>query len=252
MKPLRILIAEDEVLNQKLAFRMLQKLGHLVDIVDDGKKALEASTANFYDVILMDLQMPEMDGFEAAREIRKIHPRTDSPAIIAVTSLMKDGVREECLAAGMNDYMPKPITLEGVDRMLKKWALMENAVDGSQRNKNERDKELDDRLDLLRRETDASFLKEMIDLYLQAAQKAETEIADASSRGDLRKLHLAAHTLKGSSANIGARKVAAICQTLEDFTDAGQKDESGDMLAELHRELEAVRAGLRQYQQQLG
>lgn len=117
--PLRILMAEDNAINQKVGKLILQRAGFTIDLVGDGNEALEAHRSNPYDIILMDCQMPTMDGFEASRQIRALgHPQ---PTIIAVTANALVGERERCLNAGMDDYLSKPFQAEQLVSVVKKW-----------------------------------------------------------------------------------------------------------------------------------
>jgi CheY-like chemotaxis protein len=122
----RILMAEDNLINQKLGKVILQRAGFDVDVVVDGNEALQAHRANPYDVILMDCQMPFMDGFEASRQIRLLEQR--QPAIIAVTANALAGERERCLHAGMDDYLSKPFQAEQLIAVVKKWAAYTRGV----------------------------------------------------------------------------------------------------------------------------
>jgi CheY-like chemotaxis protein len=108
--PLRILLAEDNVVNQKLAMRLLQQMGYRADLASNGIEAVESVARQTYDVVLMDVQMPEMDGLEASRRI--VATGADRPHIIAMTANAMQGDREMCLAAGMDDYITKPIRVE--------------------------------------------------------------------------------------------------------------------------------------------
>jgi CheY-like chemotaxis protein len=107
--PLRVLLAEDNLVNQKLALRMLERFGYRADMVANGLEVLQALDRQEYDLILMDVQMPEMDGLEATRQIRGQYPSHKQPRIVAMTANAMQGDREECLTAGMNDYISKPI-----------------------------------------------------------------------------------------------------------------------------------------------
>jgi CheY-like chemotaxis protein len=107
--PLRILLAEDNVVNQKLALRLLQQMGYRADLAANGVEAIECIERQTYDVVLMDVQMPEMDGLEAARRITAKYASNRRPRIVAMTANAMQGDREECLAAGMDDYVTKPI-----------------------------------------------------------------------------------------------------------------------------------------------
>ncbi len=112
--PLRILLAEDNVVNQKLAMRLLSQMGYRADLASNGIEAIECITRQPYDVVLMDVQMPEMDGLEASRRITSKWPVQKRPRIIAMTANAMQGDREECLAAGMDDYVTKPIRVEAL------------------------------------------------------------------------------------------------------------------------------------------
>jgi CheY-like chemotaxis protein len=110
--PLRILLAEDNVVNQKLALRILQQMGYRADLASNGAEAIESVQRQSYDVVLMDVQMPEMDGLEASRQINARWQSSDRPRIIAMTANAMQGDRDMCLAAGMDDYLTKPIRVE--------------------------------------------------------------------------------------------------------------------------------------------
>jgi CheY-like chemotaxis protein len=120
--PLKILIAEDNEINQQVISYILQKLGYEPVIVENGRKAIDMVTSNSFDIILMDLQMPEMDGLEATRHIRNT-PLVNPPVIIALTANTMEGDEEECRQAGMDDYIGKPVKLEELLGKLRKWAM---------------------------------------------------------------------------------------------------------------------------------
>jgi len=110
--PLRILLAEDNVVNQKLALRLLQQMGYRADLASNGLEAVESIARQTYDVVLMDVQMPELDGLEATRRITARWPGAQRPRIVAMTANAMAGDREACLEAGMDDYITKPIRVE--------------------------------------------------------------------------------------------------------------------------------------------
>jgi len=112
--PLRILLAEDNVVNQKLALRLLQQMGYRADLASNGIEAIESIERQTYDVVLMDVQMPEMDGLEASRRVTARWPAGERPRIVAMTANAMHGDREECLAAGMDDYVTKPIRVDAL------------------------------------------------------------------------------------------------------------------------------------------
>jgi len=112
--PLRILLAEDNVVNQKLAMRLLQQMGYRADLASNGIEAIECVARQTYDVVLMDVQMPEMDGLEASRQITARWPAAQRPRIVAMTANAMQGDREMCIAAGMDDYVTKPIRVDAL------------------------------------------------------------------------------------------------------------------------------------------
>jgi CheY-like chemotaxis protein len=116
--PLRILLAEDNPVNQKLALRLLERMGYRADVVENGHEAITALEGSAYDVVLMDIQMPELDGLEATRRIRRRWPGEEGPRIVAMTANAMDGDREACLEAGMDDYIAKPIAPEALQATL--------------------------------------------------------------------------------------------------------------------------------------
>jgi two-component system, sensor histidine kinase and response regulator len=117
----RVLLAEDNPINQKVAIHLLGRLGYSVDLAENGAEAVEMVQRSAYDVVLMDCQMPVMDGFKATRIIRNLDSAVSQIPIVAVTANVLPGEREKCLAAGMDDYVPKPVSKETLDQALARW-----------------------------------------------------------------------------------------------------------------------------------
>jgi CheY-like chemotaxis protein len=130
------MMAEDNLINQKVALRMLERLGYRADVVANGQEALEAIRRIEYDVILMDMQMPEMDGLEATSRIRTDEQITHQPYIIALTANAMQGDRERCLQAGMDDYLSKPLMSDALSKALS--TCSERAVADPERLENSR------------------------------------------------------------------------------------------------------------------
>ena len=122
IKQLRILIAEDSLINQKILLRMLRQIGCTADVASNGAQAFEAVESIKYDIVFMDMQMPEMDGLEATRKIVNGKKSSERPKIIALTANSMSGDKENCIEAGMDDYITKPVRLEEVISTLKRWA----------------------------------------------------------------------------------------------------------------------------------
>ena len=123
----RVLIVEDNPINQRVAVILANKLGFVADVANDGSEALDMVRDQFYNLILMDCQMPVMDGFEATRAIRALSTAVSQVPIIAVTANVMEGQRDKCLAAGMNDYLPKPINKDVLGKAVDKWIPPDSA-----------------------------------------------------------------------------------------------------------------------------
>lgn len=230
--PLRILLAEDHELNQRVAIRLLERLGHRADIASTGREALARLEHAVYDVVLMDVQMPDLDGLEASRTICARWPAGQRPRIVAMTAEAMQGDREKCLAAGMDDYIVKPVTLDQLSAALAKCQARRDpaadrarpaavplvggieagdatALDGSV-------------LDLLREDLGGiAPLRDIILTFLQKTPSVLAALRDAAVRGDADGIRRAAHMLKGTSATLGARPLASQCEELELRCQAG-------------------------------
>jgi CheY-like chemotaxis protein/HPt (histidine-containing phosphotransfer) domain-containing protein len=247
VKNVRVLLAEDNMVNQRLALKQLKKLGYHADAVANGCEVLKALEQIRYDIILMDCQMPEMDGYEVSRRIRESEnqpgqPPEFSPYIIALTANVLHGDREKCLGAGMNDYLTKPLYLADLDAVLQRALLK---VHPSPRPEPERNEGALDPVVIaglreLREPNQPDPLKELAELFLRDARSRLQKMEVALERKDLPSLALAAHTLKGSASNLGARRLAALCVSLEKQAKTGELTEAADILLEAKSEFEAV------------
>lgn len=306
--PLRILLAEDNGVNQKVALHLLKRIGYQADVVSNGLEVLDAVKRQPYDVVLMDVQMPLMDGLTATRcicqdpsfdgelgEVRKnprswdrkeqsnllnSHPR---PRIIAMTANAMQGDREECLNAGMDDYLCKPISLETLiralsncqplqERKMERWGLSESAVRSPAKGKTKATLEEDGEMGKLSplqpahlnssspsepieakvlqsfREMAGDMadlvLVEMIDCYLEEAPKLLSAIAQAIAQNDAMQLRSSAHNLKASSATLGAITLSHVCRKLEVMSRIGNTEYGVDKLPQLEAEYEKVKVAL--------
>jgi two-component system sensor histidine kinase/response regulator len=248
----RVLVVEDNPVNREVALHMLQRLGCEVVAATNGLEALRALEGGSFDVVLMDCQMPEMDGFEATAQIRRreqVNQGSQRIPIVAFTAGVVAGDRENCLAAGMDDYLSKPFTQEQLERALRAWlpvrvdrtpahkpnvrpAAIPNAIDPAV-------------LEALRKLGGGEELVErVIGVYLGDAPERVRAIRDAAQKGDTAAVGRAAHALKSASSNVGAMSLAALCRRLEA---AGREDALRDipgLVVEVEQEYAAVAAGL--------
>ena len=248
----RILLAEDNMVNQRVALKQLKKLGFSADSVSNGNEVLSALQRVPYDIIIMDCQMPEMDGYEVTRRIRQsgsdsyIHLKS-APYIIALTANAMQGDREYCLALGMNDYLTKPLHLHDLEAVLQRALLRTSpAVPSpapavaSDPGPEALDRTIINGLKELREPGQPDPLRELIELFLKDTQPRLQQMEAAASSGDLPKLAAATHTLKGSASNLGARRLSSLCATLEKQSKAGDGGEALKSLAEVVTEFAKV------------
>jgi PAS domain S-box-containing protein len=232
---LRILVAEDNAVNQRLALLMLEKLGYRGDVVSNGAEALAALERTRYDVVLMDVQMPELDGLEATR---RIHERwaSERPQIIAVTAGAMSEERDRCLAAGMDDYLSKPIRIEELSAALgalrSAASLSASAIDAPV-------------LTRLRDSLGEAATVEVIETFLAEGPQLVSALREAVERGDSAELRRAAHTLKSNAATFGASALAELCRKLEEVGEAGTVAGAAHLVARTEAEHERVRSDLK-------
>ena len=237
---LRILVAEDNAVNQKVALRMLSKLGCRADVVANGLEAVEEVQHVPYDIVLMDCHMPEMDGFAATAAIRKNEGEAKHTIIIAMTAHALQGDRARCLEAGMDDYISKPVSQKDLATVIHAFASKLTpalappadhpvaAAEGSV---------LDfERLEELRSLSDGDdpdWLPGLIRKYLEDTVARMKLLHEAVNQADAHKVEEIAHALKGSSSNVGAVAVAALCRSLQEAGRAGALGNAPALLTEL-------------------
>jgi PAS domain S-box-containing protein len=199
----QVLLAEDNPVNRKVAVRMLEKAGCKVNTVENGFAAVEAASKTAYDVILMDVQMPEMDGFEATRTIREIEGSNRHTTIIAMTAHAMAGDRERCLKAGMDDYVAKPVQQAQLLKAMKEWTTRLRTGDWGPTGP-----PVNLEAALPRFGGDKAFFAEMLEEFLSYAPSQVETLAAAVRAGDGDELARQAHSLKGGAGNFGAERVA--------------------------------------------
>ena len=213
--PLRILLAENNLVNQKVTLLTLKKMGYTASVAKNGAEALEALHHVKYDLVLMDIQMPVMDGFEATRHIVE-EWKENRPRIIAITANAMKGDKEKCLDAGMDGYLSKPVRIEELQTILAKWGLAKQEVFQSPPPGIE-ENNADFQLDILNKllEMNPQGLKQLIHLYQEEAAKNLEEMEQAIQGNNLKMLARIAHSLKGASLNLGGNLVGQSCKQLE-------------------------------------
>ena len=249
---LRILLAEDNATNQKVALLMLERLGWAADVAGDGFEVLAALRRHRYDLVLMDVQMPGMDGLEAARRIRAEHPPEAGPRIIALTASALRGDREACLAAGMNDYLSKPIRIDELRSAIlraMRGAPPRSAAPAAPIATHPDPETLDpaylENLRRLEAATGRELVSTVASTFLTETTRHLAAMRDAQERGDAAALELAAHSLKGSGAQLGAACLAALCAGVEETARTGSLDGLAARLPAIEAEAQRVAAELR-------
>ncbi|MEM7248938.1 MAG: tetratricopeptide repeat protein [Acidobacteriota bacterium] len=224
--PLRILLAEDNLAGQVVALALLERLGHQAEVVLTGKEVLAALEKNAYDLIFLDLHMPEMDGLECCRKIHEIFPPEKRPRIVALTASAMEEDRRACLDAGMDDYVAKPIERKALARVLAE--VEPRVLAGEDQGEPPIDAETIVNLD------DGGLLEELIELFLAKAPDSIGQMRAATLARDGTKLAWASHQFAGTCLYLGLKPLAALCEKLEI---AGKKEELGN-IDEIFRQFE--------------
>jgi signal transduction histidine kinase/CheY-like chemotaxis protein/HPt (histidine-containing phosphotransfer) domain-containing protein len=257
--PLRILVAEDGQVNQVVAKRLLESHGHAVTVAENGRLALDCLGEQDFDLILMDVQMPVMNGFEAAAEIRKHEKGSSSHIpIIAMTAEAMKGDRERCLEAGMDEYLSKPIRPQEMFRILARVAPRTGpgnacATDASppgKRPPGPRD-EVFNPVKFREALADEGVMRDLIDFFAEDAGEAMKRIDAAAASGDVDSLHRAAHSLKGMVSNYYAYSSFRAVRELDGHARKGELGEAVSLVPALRRELARLGQELENFKKSL-
>lgn len=264
LQPLKLLIAEDNIVNQKVALRLVQKLGYNADLVPNGIEAVQSIQKEKYDIVLMDLNMPEMNGSDAAQIIRETNKNNGRPVLIAVSanSIPASMIKKENTC--FDDVINKPLTMEELRDVLGKWTqkINENATASVRTELPPGVKILEEKditfINDIKTKEDRKFFIELLDIYLRDLPVTMQEIDLAINERDLKRLKFFSHKLNGSMATLGVESIKKICRDLEfyaeqkSFNDAifGYKEKLLKYVAEVLKEIKEIR--LKYLQQQLG
>jgi len=240
-KSLQILLAEDNQVNQKLAMRLLEKRGHHVTIASNGREALSALEKKHFDLVLMDVQMPEMDGLEATRLLREKEKSSGQhQAVVAMTALVMKGDRERCMAAGMDGYLSKPIRQQELDDVLDTYLALDRPSLFLSKPDDLPEtsvcvEELLERID-----GDRGFLSELLVLFLGDYPAQIQSAREAMAINDAVELQRVGHALKGALGNLAAPIASGIAGELESMGRSGNISLAGARVDELEKELKRV------------
>lgn len=237
VSPLRILIAEDNEVNRRLALLLLHRLGYTADVVVNGREAVDAVKERPYDVVLMDCHMPELDGYAATGEIRTLtdaaadRPR---PRIIAVTAAAMTGDREKCLAAGMDDYVTKPVKADALRAALALAVVPPTEpATIAQEPELESEAELRQVTEVLALELGADSVKELVEAYLVDTPDRLKEMETLAGGEDQVTLRRLAHSLKGTSTLFGLSRTGSLAAILEQSAAGGEKAVQAGLVRDL-------------------
>ena len=260
LHPLKILLAEDNLVNQKVATKILAKLGYEIDIVSNGLEVINAVSKQKYDVILMDVMMPEMDGLEATRQLIKKSPKS-RPRIIAMTAGAMKSDKERCFDAGMDDYITKPINVAQLTEALKKVSMhndldkqiseKENSGISKTKIKIEEEPAIDKTVIKMLKDMDENgengFLQEMISIYFEEVPQLLEGLIKGPNKNDNELFVRSAHTLKSSSANVGAMALSKMGEDLEMLGQNGGLKNIQNKVKQVIKEYEKAKKLLEKY-----
>jgi CheY-like chemotaxis protein len=231
------LVVEDNVVNQKVAVGQLRLLGLDAKVAGSGAEAIDTLREGGYDLILLDCQMPDVDGYEVAAEIRRLENGERRIPIVAVTAYVLEGERERCLAAGMDDYLPKPVSTVRLAETLGQWIRMPAQPDPA----------LDsDKLAGLKEmaKTNPRFMTDITTLFREDALLRLHDLRDSIEADNAERLARAAHALKSSSGNVGAKRIYTLCAAIEENARAGSISGASALVDQLVAELDVAVAAL--------
>ncbi|MCD6325997.1 PAS domain S-box protein, partial [bacterium] len=245
-RKVRILLAEDNIINQKVALKILDKLGYRADVVANGLEAVNALETIPYDIVLMDCQMPEMDGYEATAAIRKLERKAGAHIpIIAMTANAMQGDRQKCLDAGMDDYVSKPVSSQSIAEAVERWLASDEAAAVKQkRPKNKAPEETPafDHTELLERlGGDEAIVREIMKIFLQDMPLQIKKLETALENGDASLAERQAHTIKGASANVGASALRDTAFEMEKLCKKGDLGSASEIFKMIIDEFEQLK-----------
>ncbi len=245
-RKIRILVAEDNITNQIVALSILKKLGFQANAVANGKEAVEALLMIPYNLVLMDVQMPEMDGFAATREIRNLKSEIRNLPVIAMTAHAMTGDREKCLKAGMDDYLSKPINPQDLVDIIEKWLKEPGARQNEKITAEPESKDAGfNKADLVNRLMgDEELAKDIIKSFLDNIPGDITAIKQAFAKNDALSMRRLAHSVKGAAGSIGAKALQDVAFQMEKAGEAGDMDKAALLLPQTDDQFKKLKKSL--------
>lgn len=256
----RVLLAEDNAVNRKVALGMLKKLGYTADSVADGEQVLSALSERTYDLVLMDCQMPVMDGYEATRRIRALEkPGGKRIPVVAMTAYAMSGDRERCIQAGMDDYLAKPISIEALSAALASWLPHREGPGGTDESPRRseppaprEEAETCSKSAVWRKDEllnrllgDEEMTREILEAFLEDIPREMDSLAAAVAVGNTPTVELLAHTIKGAAGNVGSEGLRSAAFEMESAAKKGDLSGTQSLLKSIRQEFEHLKAAIR-------
>ena len=244
--PLKIMVVEDNLLNQKMIRTFLNRQGHQVDICNNGAEAIQTANEEEYDLIFMDVQMPVMDGLEATRMIRETEGTNQHTPIIAMTAYALQGDSQRCLEAGMDDYVSKPLDTRRLLKVMRKWALEHNDLIPASTNietihLSSTDEVLDLKSALPRFSNDVQFYKSLLDEFIDTIPERVDEFRKLYHDKNWKLLADQSHNLKGVAANFGVMKISGIARRIDAYTQEEHYQSISEMINEIELSIDELK-----------
>ena len=243
--PLSVLVAEDNLVNQRLVVALLEKVGHTVVIANNGRQAIDHFKSQHFDLVLMDVQMPEVDGLEATYEIRKYQSEQGNHRvpIVAVTAHARPADRKQCLSAGMDEYLAKPIRAADLYQLIESITGHRSTIsqpsNGSSASSATSERIVDWAKAFETVGGDRSLLESLLTVFLNDRDTLFANISNAIDDGNANELRLSAHSLKGALTHLGAREPARLASILEEIGAARELESKSEVVTEVMKNLEA-------------
>jgi len=259
----KILLVEDNLVNCEVAIDMLESMGLQTDVVNNGLQAVDTFDSHQHALILMDCEMPVMDGFAATEKLRELEKQLNLPRtpIVALTAHAVTGARDRCLASGMDDFLSKPFSMSALQLMLNRWLPSEKDIDTAsvevsvnetqlsysselpeRVNHHVLDETIINRLSTRKKKDGSVLLDTVVNVYLQQSSNLLNSLSDATRKEDVESIREISHALKSSSTNVGATSLSSLCEQLESNCECGQID--SELIDQVHRAYSSVKSAL--------